>query len=60
MSSINDVYFSVRHITAIGFRLRGIERELILASDHQQVQLPFAHPGLPFRIGVDVRAVVVK
>src|ERR1700751_1890338 len=60
MPSIDDVHFGLRHVAAIGFRLRGVEREFILTPDHQQARLLLAHPGLPFRVGVNVRPVVVE
>jgi len=34
MTSVENVNLSVRHIPAIGFRLREIELEIIFAPDH--------------------------
>jgi hypothetical protein len=60
MAAVNNVDLGIRHVLAIAFRLAGVERILVLSPDHEQPWLPFAHPGLPFRIGIDVRAVVVE
>src|SRR5580658_10852458 len=60
MPSIDDVHFGLRHVAAIGFRLRWIERKLILAPDHEQARLLLAHPRLPLWISIDIRAVVVE
>src|SRR5580700_638100 len=60
MTGVENVNLSLRYIPAIGFRLREVERKIILAPDYQQARLLFAHPCLPFRISVDVSAVVVK
>src|SRR5882762_892186 len=60
VSSVDNVNLSVRYVPAIGFRLRNVERRVILTPNHQQPRLPFAHPCLPFGVGVDVRAVVVE
>src|ERR1700730_12843086 len=35
MAPVDDVHFGLWHIPAISFRLRGVEREFILAPDHQ-------------------------
>src|SRR5438309_2033150 len=60
MARIENVYLSVRHVPAIGFRLREVEREVILPPDHQQARLLLAHPCLPPGVGVDVGSVVVE
>ena len=60
VTSVDNVDFSVRHILAVAFRLAGVEREFILAPDHQQSRQLLAHPGLPLGIIFDVRAVVVE
>src|SRR6266481_9297274 len=60
VSCVENVNLSVRYIAAIGLRLREFEREVILAPNHQQPRLPFAHPRLPLGVGVDVRAVVIE
>jgi hypothetical protein len=55
MTGVEKVNLSVRHIVAIGLRLREIEREVLLAPDHQQERLLLAHPCLP--LGVILRFV---
>ena len=60
MGAVDDVDFGFRNVAAIGFRLGGIERGFILAPEDEQARLLFAHPGLPFRVVVDVGAVVVE
>src|SRR6266566_8513063 len=60
VSCVENVNLSVRYIPAIGLRLREFEGEVILAPNHQQSRLPFAHPRLPLGVGVDVRAVVIE
>ena len=60
MTRSENVYFGAWHILAIGFRLRKLEREVILPPDHKQARLVFAQLGLPSEIGLDVGAVVVE
>src|SRR6266851_5661789 len=60
MTGVENVNFSFRYILAVAFRLAQIEREVILAPDHQQARLLFAHPCLPLRIGIYVGSIVVK
>jgi len=48
MTGMENVNLSIRHIPAIGFRLREVEREVILNPDHQQARLLLAHPCLQF------------
>src|SRR6266851_3999360 len=60
MTRVENVNFSVRYILAIALRFAGIEREVILAPDHQQARLLGAHPCLPLRIGVHIGSIVVK
>src|ERR1700736_27532 len=60
VSCVENVNLSVRYIPAIGLRLREFERKVILAPNHQQPRLPFAHPRLPLGVGVDVGAVVIE
>jgi len=55
MTGVEKVNLSVRHIVAIGLRFREIEREVLLAPDHQQERLLLAHPCLP--LGVILRFV---
>jgi hypothetical protein len=58
VSCVENVNFSVRYIPAIDLGLREFEREVIFAPNHQQPRPFLAHPRLPLRVGVDVRAVV--
>src|ERR1700689_3233665 len=60
MSSIYDVDFRLGNVAAIRLRLRGVERRLILAPDHQQTWLLLAHPSVPLGVSVHVGAVVVE
>src|SRR5882762_6958120 len=60
VTCVENVNLSVRYVPAIGFRLRNVERRVILTPNHQQPRLPFAHPCLPLGVGVDVRAVVIE
>jgi len=60
VAAIDDVDFGFGDITAVGLWLGGIERRLIPTPDHQQARLLLAHPCLPFRVGIDVGAVVVE
>jgi hypothetical protein len=60
VAAIDDVDFGFGDITAVGLWLGGVERRLIPTPDHQQVRLLLAHPCLPFRVGIDVGAVVVE
>src|SRR5216684_5814892 len=60
VSCVENVNLSVRYIAAIGLGLREFKREVILAPNHQQSRLPFAHPRLPLGVGVDIRAVVIE
>jgi len=59
MTGVEKVNLSVRHIVAIGLR-REIEREVLLAPDHQQERLLLAHPCLPLGVILHVRAVAVE
>ena len=60
MTSIENVDFGLRHIFSVSFRLAGIEREIVLTPDYQQTRLLLAHPCLPFRVGVDIRSIIVE
>src|ERR1700730_17182104 len=60
VSCIENVNLRLRYVPAIGLRLRQVEREVILAPNHQQSWLPFAYPRLPLGVGVDVRTVVIE
>src|SRR5579872_2708583 len=60
MPAIDDVYFRLWHVTAVGLRLGGVEREFVLTPDHQKSGLFLAHPGLPLGVGVDVCPVIIK
>src|ERR1700680_2173179 len=60
MARIEDMDFGLRHVAAIGLRLRKLERQVVLAPQDEKPRLLPAHPCLPLRIGLEVRAVVVK
>src|SRR5580693_1800736 len=60
MTTIDNMDFSIGHISPVGFWLRGVKRCLILAPNHQQARLLFTHPSLPPGIVFDVGAVVVE
>src|SRR5215470_10418730 len=45
VACVEDVNFGFRHVPAIGLRLRDVERGVMLTPDHQQTQLPLAHPS---------------
>ena len=48
------------YILAIAFRLAEVEREVVLAPEHQKPGVRLLQPKLPFRIGLDIRAVVIE
>jgi len=60
MTGVENVNLSARHVPAIGLRLRELEREVILAPDHQQARLLLAHPCLPFGVGLHIGSIVVE
>src|ERR1700730_10387607 len=60
MTGIKNMNFSVRHVLAITLRFAEIKRQIVLTPDNQQARLHLAHPCLPLRVGIDVRAVVVE
>jgi len=60
MAGVENVNLGVRHVLPIMVRLADIERRVMLAPDHQQMRPLLAHPGLPLRVGVDVRSIVVE
>src|SRR5580693_71690 len=60
VATIDDVYLGVRHIVFVRIGLGRIERQFVLAPNHQQARLIFLHPGLPLRIVFDVGAIVVE
>src|SRR5690348_4997638 len=60
MASVEYVDLRVRHVAPIRLGLRQLEREVVLAPDHQQPRLALTHPGLPLGIRLDVRPVVVE
>jgi hypothetical protein len=47
MTGVATVNFSVRHVTAIGFPLRKVERQVAFASEDEKPRLLLAHPSLP-------------
>src|SRR5437016_12843463 len=60
MTGIEHVDFGRRHVAAIGYRFRRLERPVVLAPEDEQLWLRLAHPGLPLGVGLDVRAIVVE
>src|SRR4029077_12988652 len=60
VSCVENIDFCLRYILAKTVRLARIEGEIILAPDHQQARLLVTHPCLPFRIGVNVRSIIVE
>ena len=38
----------------------GIEGEIVLTPNHEETWLSLLHPCLPFRVGVDVRSIIVE
>jgi hypothetical protein len=60
MSGVEDVKFSVWHIPAVSFRLREVERWVVLPPYHLQARPPLGHPSLPRGVRVNVSAVVVE
>src|SRR5579864_5690638 len=60
MAAVNDVDLGARNVLAVALRLARVKRCFVFAPDHEQPRLPFAHPLLPFRIGVNVSSVVVE
>ena len=60
VAGVENVNLGVGHILPVALRLAEIERQVMLAPDHQQTRLLLAHPGLPLGVGVDVRSIVVE
>jgi hypothetical protein len=60
MTRIEDMDFGFRHVAAIGLRFRKLERQIVFAPENEKSRLLLAHPGLPFRVGVHIRAVIVE
>src|SRR5579862_228081 len=60
MARIKNVYFGLWHVAAISLRFRKLERQVVLAPQDEKTRLLLAHPRLPLRVVVDVRAVVVE
>src|SRR6266850_3089485 len=60
VTRVENVDFGVGHVVAIGFGFRKLEGEVVLPPEDEQPRLLLAHPRLPLRIVVDVRAVVVE
>ena len=60
MTGVENVNLSVRHILTVALWFTEIERGVILTPYHQQTRLLLAHPGLPFRVGIHIRSIVVK
>src|SRR5580700_6795581 len=60
MPSIDNMHLGLWHVPPIGFRLRGVKRELILTPDHQKARLVLPHPSLPFGVAGYVVSVIVE
>src|SRR3954469_21786597 len=60
MAGVENMNLSLRYILAIAFGFSEIERQIILAPDHQKAWLFLPHPGLPFRIRVYIRSIVIE
>ena len=60
MTCLQYVYFRVRHVFSIALRFAGIKRQIVFSPMHEKFRLSFLHPRLPFRVGVDVRSIVVE
>jgi len=60
MACIKDVHFGVGNVAAIGFRFRKIERWIVFPPEDEKPGMRFSHPGLPFRIVLNVRSIVVE
>ena len=60
MTSVEHVNLRVRHIVAISFRLRELERAVIPSPDHQQAWMRESQPCLPCWVGVDIGSIVVE
>src|SRR5689334_594754 len=60
MTSVEDMDVRFRHVLAVAFGLAEIERKIVLAPDDKKLRLRLLHPCLPFRIGLDVRPVIVE
>src|SRR6267143_4718552 len=60
VAGVEYVHFGFGNVLPIAFRFTEIEGQIVLTPDHQKPRLFLAHPRLPFRIRIDVRAVVIK
>src|SRR5260370_18037693 len=60
MTRIEDVDFGGRHVAAIGLGFRQLERQVVLAPEHEEAGLLFAHPFLPLGVSIYARAVVLE
>jgi hypothetical protein len=60
MTCIEDMDFGLWHVAAIGLRFRKLERQIVFAPEDEKPRLFLAHPRLPFRVGVHIRALVVE
>jgi hypothetical protein len=52
--------FSVWYILSVALWFARVEREIVLTPDYQQARLLLAHPGLPFRVSVDIGSIAVE
>ncbi len=61
MATIDNVDFGIGHISPGRIPAPTSQTTTrLFAPDHQQAWLVLAHPRLPFRIGVDIGAIVVE
>ena len=60
VTGIQYVHFCIRHIFAIALRLARIKGQIVLTPNDKERRLGFLHPGLPFRVRLNVGAIVVE
>src|ERR1700722_11786089 len=60
MPRLQSVYLSAGDVPAVRFRLRDIERQIVLAPQDQQARLRLVRLLLPSRIGRHIRTIVIE
>src|ERR1700748_1769948 len=60
MPRVKHMDLRTRDVFAISFRLSRIERKIMLTPEHQKPWLCLLHPRLPFWVGHNVGAIIVK
>jgi hypothetical protein len=60
VTGVENVHVRISDVVAVALRFSEIKREVVLAPDHEQSWLLLAHPGLPFRITIQIDSVVVE